>query len=338
MRLVPLLLLALAAVLAGCSSGGGTTTVREPAAERQTAPAPSEQIPKIVRRVEPSVVAVFVGQGQGSGVIYDSEGRIVTNAHVVGNSPTVEVRLASGQRLQAEVLATDTFTDLAVLRVDRAGLPHAEFADGLPEVGALAIALGNPLGFENSVTAGIVSGIGRSIPSGGQTPALVDLIQTDAPISPGNSGGALVGADGRVIGVNVAFIPPQAQAVSLGFAIPAPTVVSVVEQLIEDGRAEHAYLGVALVPVTPQLAQAFGLAVDHGVLVDQTPEGGPAARGGVRPGDVIVAMGDREIRAPEDLLVELREHRSGDTVEVTVVRDGDRTTLDVELGERPQRP
>lgn len=325
------LLLLLAVGLAGCDGGEPET-----APERE---APSgdvfARIPEIVDEVQPSVVAVFVQGGEGSGVIMDEEGLIVTNAHVVGAARRVDVQLATGERLPAEVQATDEFTDLAVLQVERTGLPAAEFAEDLPDVGELAVAMGNPFGLENSVTAGIVSGLNRAIPSGGQTPALVDLIQTDAPISPGNSGGALVDGDGRVIGINVAFIPPEARAVSLGFAIPAPTVTSVARQLIEKGEAQHAFLGILVAPVTPQLSQSFGLGVDHGVLVREVGAGSPADEAGLRRGDVIVGFADRDIQAPEDLFAELRDHEPGDTVQVTIVRGGERRSLELTLGERP---
>lgn len=320
----------LAAALAGCDGGSETSGEREVRAEGVF-----ERIPEIVDDVQPSVVAVIVPGGEGSGVIFDSDGGIVTNAHVVGGAREVEVLLASGERIQATVRATDEFTDLAVLEVDRGGLPAAEFAEGLPQVGELAVAMGNPFGLENSVTAGIVSGLSRAIPSGGQTPALVDLIQTDAPISPGNSGGALVDGDGKVIGINVAFIPPQARAVSLGFAIPAPTVTAVTRQLIETGEARHAFLGIRLTPVTPRLAEGFGLGVDHGVLITDATAGGPADEAGLRRGDVIVGFGDREIVAAEDLFSELREHEPGDTVQVTLVRRGERQSRELTLGERP---
>ena len=172
-------------LLAGCNSGSASQSDQTASAQAQqqttqtTEPAHSfEEIPAIVQQVQPSVVTVFVPNGQGSGVVYDDQGHIVTNNHVVEGTQTAEVQLASGERLQAHVLATDTFTDLAVLQVDRKGLPPAQFASDLPTVGQLAIAIGNPLGFENSVTAGIISGLNREIPSGGQTPALVDLIRT----------------------------------------------------------------------------------------------------------------------------------------------------------------
>ena len=340
-------LVAVAVVATGCMADDNqeAAPAEAPAATTRTgAEAPSSddlfgRIPELVRRVQPSVVSVVVeggaGQSEGSGVIWDDEGTIVTNQHVVAGSDQAEVVLASGDRISARVEASSRDFDLAVLQVERDGLPAAEFADELPVVGELAVALGNPLGFENTVTAGIVSGLHRSIPSGGQTPALVDLIQTDAPISPGNSGGALVGADGDVIGINVAYLPPsETGAVSLGFAIPAPTATQVVEQLLETGRVELAYLGVEPIQVTADLAARFGLAVDEGAGVAVVAAGSAAARAGMEQGDVITEFANEPIRTVEDLFAQLRQRRPGERVTVTVVRDGDRRELDVTLGER----
>jgi serine protease DegQ len=298
------------------------------------------RIPEIVRSVSPTVVAVLVsgaqGTGEGSGVIWGEDGVIVTNNHVVEGAREITVRLATGLPVNAEVEATDPLTDLAVLRVDREGLPTAEFADGLPEVGELAVAMGNPLGFENTVTAGIVSGLHRAVPSGGNTPALVDLLQTDAPISPGNSGGALVGADGRVIGINVAYIPPQARAVSIGFAIPSQTVVNVVRELLETGEVQHAFLGVGPTPLTPELAEQFGIDADEGIVVLNVVEGSGADRGGIQPGDVLLSADGEPLRSVEDLFALLRERDPGDEVELELLRDGERETVSVTLTDRPE--
>jgi S1-C subfamily serine protease len=224
------------------------------------------------------------------------------------------------------VLASDPLSDLAVVRTERTGLPAAEFNPQLPPIGSLALALGNPLGFENSATAGIVSGAHRAVPGAAQqAPALVDLIQTDAAISPGNSGGALVGADGRLIGINVAYIPPQAGSVSIGFAIPSSTVVDVVAQLLEDGTAEHAWLGIQPVALTPQIAAQYGLPVETGALVADVVPGSPAADAGLEPGDVIVAIDEDPVATVEDLLGALRRREVGAEVVVHVARDGDET-------------
>jgi serine protease DegQ len=350
-RLVAVVVAVVVAV--GCSVGSDddseaqqqtqTTETSTPTTPAQGAPSdPFGRIPALVREVQPSVVSVSVqgvaGEGEGSGVIWSDDGTIVTNEHVVAGAQEVDVVLASGDRIDAEIVASSTDFDLAVLRVEREGLPAAQFADMLHEVGELAVAIGNPLGFENTVTAGIVSGLHRSIPSGGLTPALVDLIQTDAPISPGNSGGALVGGDGEVIGINVAYLPPGVTgAVSLGFAIPAPTATQVVQQLLDTGRVELAFLGIRPVQVTDELAERFGLAVDEGVAVTIVEEDSAAARGGIVEGDVIVAFDDEPIATVEDLFGQLRRRRPGENVVMTVVRDGARRKLDVTLGGREGR-
>lgn len=342
------MILLAALALAGCSGGGdepgsaGTTTASRPAATTDVPslePAPLldssfSAIPDLVEELQPSVVSIVVDGGEGSGVIVD-EDTIVTNAHVVGDADTVQVVLASGRRVDAEVEATDVRTDLAVLSLPGEDLPGAEFADELPRVGELAIALGNPLGFENTVTAGIVSGLHRAVPSSGQTPALIDLIQTDAPISPGNSGGALVSARGEVIGINVAYIPPEARAVSIGFAIPAVTVTSVVEQLQENGRVRHAFLGVQPSDLTPQVAERFGIDLESGVIVVSITADSPAEAAGLREGDVVVKIDEDEIRIVEDLLSRLRENAPGDRVTLEIVRDGDRREIEITLADRP---
>lgn len=342
MRRVAALALALALIGAGCSLGdedeqaaatGGTTAT---AADSDV---DVGDIPAIVEAVSPSVVTVFVtgpqGEGAGSGVIWDREGRIVTNNHVIAGAGEIEVAIASGARLDGRVIGTDPRTDLAIVDVDRNDLPVAEFAEGLPRVGELAVALGSPLGLENSASAGIVSALHRDLPSGGTTPALIDLLQTDAAISPGNSGGALVNGEGVVIGINVAYIPPEQRAVSIGFAIPAPVVQDVVPQLIEDGRAEHPYLGVVPLPVTDELSESFGLGVEEGALVQSVSEGSPAARARLREGDVIVELDGQPIRTVEDLYAAIREREPGQTVELTIVREGDRRTVEVTLGRLP---
>jgi serine protease DegQ len=349
MRRVAALLLAAGATLlaAGC---GGTQTVTE-TVTTSAAPAVATaslqttggdtfgKIPGVVTRVAPSIVTILArlpqGQAEGSGVIWSADGTIVTNNHVVENATQLEVVFASGARVAAKLKARDPLSDLAVVTVDQKNLPAATFAGSLPEVGELAIAMGSPLGFENTVTAGIVSGLHRSIPAGGKEGlALVDLLQTDAAISPGNSGGALVDAQGRVIGINVAYIPPQARAVSIGFAIPAPTVRDVVAQLISKGKATHAFLGVQPADVTATLAREFNLDVSSGALVLQVVQGSAAAKAGLRQGDVITAIAGEKIDGVEDLLAALRKHRAGQRVALKIVRAGKTQTVDVTLSGR----
>jgi len=297
-----------------------------------------DEIPRLVREVEPSVVAVLArgaqAEGQGSGVIVRRDGLIVTNAHVVDGAQSLEVGLASGDRVPARLVAADPRVDLALLRIDRGDLPAARFVDDLPAVGELAIAVGNPLGFENSVTAGIVSGLNRSIPSGGQTPALVDLIQTDAPISPGNSGGALVGDGGRVIGIDVAYIPPEARAESIGFAIPGPRVRDAVDELLSRGRVTEAFLGVVLTPLSPQIAERFGIREDGGAIILAVEPRSPAARSGLGRGDVMVGVDGRPVEAVEQVQAALRRATAGDRKRLTVARAGTRREITVTLAER----
>jgi S1-C subfamily serine protease len=165
----------------------------------------------------------------------------------------------------------------------------------------------------------------------------VDLVQTDAAISPGNSGGALLDAEGDVVGINVAYIPPQETgAVAIGFAIPSPTLVDVVEQLLDTGEVRYPFLGVTPQAVTPQIAERLDLGTDEGVIVQSIVRGGPADDAGMEAGDVIVRLDDRDVRSVEEFLVELREHEPDDEVPVEVVRDGDRRAFDVRLSERPQ--
>lgn len=341
-RLLVLMTAALtAATLAACDSGGvgsdqGQDTVTSTDRGKAASDAGFAAIPEIVRRVEPSVVAILTGSGEGSGVVWRTDGLVLTNEHVVDNASDIRIAFADGRRSPAEVVATDPLTDLALLRTERRNLPAATFSDELPEVGELAVAIGNPLGFENTVTAGIISGLQRSIPgSAAQTQALVDLLQTDAAISPGNSGGALVGGDGRILGINVAYIPPQARAVSIGFAIPAPTVTDVATQLLEQGTVRHSFFGVQPAALTPQVADLLGVEPDSGVVVLEVVSGGPAAQAGIQPGDIIVSIGGEPVRSVEDFLAKFRRRNPGERIEVEFARDGTRRTVTVVLAERP---
>ena len=301
--------------------------------------AAADQIPDIVDRVQPSIVAIQItagaSEGSGSGVVWDDEGVIVTNHHVVEGADELTVVLLSGERLPATFRASDPLTDLAVIEVERDGLQAAEFVDELPRVGELALAMGNPLGFENTVTSGIVSGLHRSIPSGGSTPALVDLIQTDAAISPGNSGGGLVNGSGQIMGINVAYIPPEQGAVAIGFGIPGPTVRDVVEQLLQDGTAEHAFLGISPRPLNRQIAAQLGLSISEGVFVFEVTPGSAAADAGLQPGDVITEFDGNRLEAVEDLYTALRDKDPGDEVSMTVVRDEQERELTATLDARP---
>jgi S1-C subfamily serine protease len=356
LRLVLLFVLPAAVLLAGCSNEPGPRQENVAQAPAQASPQIPEDEPvaQVASQVGPSVVQVNVQATQntvfgsapaesvGSGVIYRKDGYIITNNHVVEGASEVSVAFADGTTERAEVVGRDPDTEIAVIRVDRNDLPAARFGDSdALVVGQLAVAIGSPSGFESTVTLGIISGLGREFPpeyTGGRLErALVDLIQTDAAISPGNSGGALADRDGEVIGINVAYLPPaETGAVNIGFAIPSDTAISVADQLIETGEVSSAYIGIGTTDLTPEDAERFGLPVDSGALVQQVEPGSGADEAGVRRGDVIVGLGGAPIENTGDLLGALRDYQPGDTVDLTVVLDGNEQTLEVMLGERPQ--
>lgn len=356
---------ATAALLAGCSDdrSGSNQGAAAAQAPREEAPSPAgvpedEPVARVAAAVGPSVVQVNVevsqqtplgtqrGEGLGSGVVYREDGYIITNAHVVKGASDITVSFADGSTEPVEVVGSDPNSEIAVLKVDRNNLPAATFkTDEPPFVGQLAVAIGSPAGFEATVTAGIVSAVGREFPpeltrgDNQAASALSDLIQTDAAISPGNSGGALVDRDGNIVGINVAYLPPaQTGAVNLGFAIPSDTAVSVADQLIETGEVTTPYLGVGTIPLPPEVAERFDLEVNSGALVQSVDPGSGADEAGVRVDDVITALEGEEVASYGDLFGALRDYEPGDTVGLTVVREGEERTLDVTLGERPENP
>ena len=316
---------------------GATTPPAAPAASPVATPSgpldPFAPVVEIVKKAQSSVVTVLTENGLGSGIIYSADGYIVTNNHVVEAGTSYTVAFASGEQLPATLVGTDPQTDVAVLKVDKAGLPAAAFEQDLPQVGQLAVALGSPLGFENTVTAGIVSGLQRTIPGSAQeSQALVDLIQTDAAISPGNSGGALVDSDSKVIGMNVAYIPPSASAVSIGFAIPASTVTNVADDLIAGKQPQHSFLGIRYGALTPEVAQEYNFTSDSGLVILEVQPGTPAEQAGLEPGDLIISVDGSTVNQVEDLISVLHQHSPTDTVPMVIERDGQQQTLQVTLG------
>ncbi len=364
---------AVVVTLGGCQAG--RNTLADTAARKAAEVPDDEAVAKIAALVGPSVVQVNVkaiqtspfgsrdpaapvpfgprdqegsgnGQGEegvGSGVVYREDGHIITNDHVVENADEVNVAFADGSTERGEVVATDPSTDLAVVRVDRRNLPAARFGDSRKlVVGQLAVAIGSPSGFQSTVTSGVISGLGREVPAeytgGRQDASLVGLIQTDAAISPGNSGGALANRDGEVIGINVAYLPAETGAESIAFAIPSDTAVSVADQLIENGEAVHPYLGASLVDLTPETAQRFGVQVESGAVVVEVDPDGPAARAGISSEDVITAVGSTTVTSSGDVLATLRDHAPGDSVRLTILRSGGELRIEVRLGERGNAP
>ncbi len=273
--------------------------------------------------------------GTGSGVIISEDGLIVTNYHVIENAEEIIVTLGSGEEVQAEAIGVDPPTDLAVLRIDKAGLPAAAFADTENlRAGEPAIAIGNPLGldFQQTVTLGVVSAVERTITIQGQR---FTFIQTDAAINDGNSGGALVNIYGKVIGINTAKIKiPGVEG--MGFAIPSNTVNEIISDLIEEGRVIRPWLGVFISTLSPMDAQRFELPVDYGVVVNDLVSQGPAQRAGMEPGDIIIEINDQTITNTAVLQEVLYQLQVGDEVAVKVIRDYEEVVLEVMLDKMPE--
>lgn len=304
-------------------------------------------ITELAETAKPSVVSLFPiitsgkgrefsqeripnAQGSGAGVIIDSEGHIITNNHVVGDSAEIEVRLFDNRKLIAQVIGKDPDTDLAVLKVtaDRP-LPTARFGDSSRvKVGQWVLAVGNPFGLERTVTLGVVSGIGRENVN---LSRYENFIQTDASINPGNSGGPLFNLRGEVIGINTAIIN---FAQGIGFAIPSNMAKQVLHQLVAQGRVVRGWLGVGIQPLTPELARKFGVTENEGVLVNEVFEHDPAADAGIKPGDVITRIEGAVIDTPNRLSRIVAGLLPGETTKVEIVRNQQRMVLEVALSER----
>lgn len=292
-------------------------------------------IVEVIREVTPAVVGVSTRSGAGSGVIIRSDGIVVTNAHVVGNNQVVTIELATGTEMQGRVLGRDPQLDIAVVHIDGQGLPSARLGDSDQlQIGQTAIAIGNPLGFERTVTSGIISAIGRSLGGG-----MEQLIQTDAAINPGNSGGPLLNSAGEVIGINTAVIRdiPAGRraftAVGLGFAVPMNLAADVANQLITTGRIVRPYFGINYRGITPEMARYFNLPVEEGVIIARVEPGSPAFQAGLRDGDIITRIGDEAITTEGDLIRFVRNARPGEEVEVVGVRPSGVFEVRVTLGE-----
>jgi S1-C subfamily serine protease len=337
-------MLAVLTAAAACSSGGGTSGA---SASATASPVPAasgaggplrlqQQFEQVVRIVLPSVVQITTSQGLGSGVVFDRSGDVVTNAHVVGTATSVHVRAASSSvQLPARVMGVFAPDDLAVIRVEQGAgsLRPATFTrSGSVRVGEIVLAMGNPLGLTGTVTDGIVSATGRTVSEGqGSSAVLISAIQTSAAINPGNSGGALVDLSGRVIGIpTLAASDPQlgGAAVGIGFAIPGDTVTRIAPQLIASGKVTNsgrAELGISAETV----ASASGSPAGVGVV--RVIPGGPAARAGVRAGDVVHSVGGKPTNSVDALVTVLASEKPGQTVQVSLTRNGTKQTVSVTL-------
>lgn len=281
--------------------------------------------------------------GNGSGVAYEQVSGggtyILTNDHVVANASKIVVRDASGGKHTATLVGTDPETDIAVVKISDT-IPTIQLGDSDKlNVGQLVVAIGSPYGLEHSVTSGVVSAIGRSLPdfsanTSGVYP-LVNVIQTDAAINPGNSGGALVDRTGLLVGVNTAIYSDSGSNGGIGFAIPVNTAKRVADSLIAGGKVEHPFLGIIGETVDEQLAKQENLTVTEGALVVDLTPGTSAVKAGIKKGDVIVSLGGKPIRSMDDLLLQVRQHGVGETVEVKLIRDGKELTLTMTVGAKP---
>jgi len=287
----------------------------------------SERVIHAIDRVGPAVAHVRVAdkagrpRGSGSGVIFIPDGYFLTNHHVVDGASQLSASLPDGREVEASLVGGDAGTDLAVLRLTTGGLPHASFGSSSRlRVGQLVVAIGNPLGFQATVTAGIVSALGRSLRT--RSGRLIDgVIQTDAPLNPGNSGGPLVDGRGRVVGINTAMI---AIAQGLCFAIGSNTAVDVTSRLLRDGRVRRSRLGIAAqtVPLDRRVVQRLGLTTPTAVMIAEVIAGGPAQRGGLLKGDVMLKLGGNSISGVDDLHRLLIADLAGTNLPVELIRAG----------------
>jgi serine protease Do len=359
------------AVIAGIVSGGLSAAAVSNALRQQAAPSgqvdttpqadnvsdvridESSAVIEAVNKVTPAVVTIqstgggLLGteSGTGSGFIYEADGWILTNRHVVQDATEILVVLSDGREFPGEVYGIDTLTDLAIVKIDATDLPTAPIGTSADlEPGQLAIAIGNPLGYENTVTTGVVSGLGRQIQASdaSQTSAetLRNLIQTDAAINPGNSGGPLVNSAGQVIGVNTAV---STTAQGLGFAIPIDVAKPIMQQAVDGEQLVRPWIGIYYVPIDPALAAEQDLPVDYGALVGTAGgaggqavfPGSPAEAAGLQEGDIIVAIDGEQIGPDTDLSTLILPHAPGDTITLRVLRGNSVSEVEVTLGELP---
>src|ERR1700745_2490201 len=291
-------------------------------------------------------------EGAGSGFIIDPRGYILTNYHVVEGAQSIEVVLGDQSRHAAKYIGADQRNDVALIKIDPKGKQLAALKLGdsnALQVGQKVLAIGNPFGFQSTLTTGVVSALGRTVQTS-QTTAIEEAIQTDAAINRGNSGGPLINSHGEVIGINSAIYTPSGTTAGIGFAIPINTAKLIAHDLITDGRVHQAFLGVETIPINESFAEALGLPAQEGLLVQTTTRGGPAAAAGIKGGDrvaqagmrrfyiggdVITAIDGQKVTSPLDVNLALNKKRPGDEVTVTLFRGGKKMDLQIKLAERP---
>lgn len=358
--LVPLIMAAmLLGLLVSCTSGaelsaalgGSDQSTQQEADTTATVSTLEDRLVQASTDVRSSVVSIRTGQGEGSGLIYDSSGLILTNSHVVQDAEKIIATLPNGEHFEGEVLASSQEFELAVVKIDGDDLPAAPLGDSSAlEPGQFAIAIGNPYGYDYTVTTGVISAVGRAV-SLGEGSYTQPMIQTDAAINPGNSGGPLIDLNGNVVGITTSIAAPQGYpAQGLGFAIPVDTVKRIAPQLVEYGKvidSGQPYLGVMLSDLPesafsqydwfgqPQSKTDYG--TDHGALVREVEQGSPAAEAGIEADDVIVSFDGHEIYTLDEFMQYIVDNSPGEEVTLELVRDGEKTEISLALGEAPVR-
>jgi putative serine protease PepD len=333
-----------------------TTRKTVPGPSTGTRVNPTQGVPDVAavaRLVTPSVVNINVRTtttsnpflpaqsqtGTGSGVIYTADGYIITNNHVVSGAQEINVTLASGEELKAKKVGTDPENDIAVVKIEKSGLPVIQLGDSDKLiVGQIVVAVGSPFGFEQTVTAGIISALHRVVAaesSSGQASVMIDMIQTDAPINPGNSGGALCDGAAYLIGINAVIASQSGGSEGLGFAIPINTVKMVADDLIAGRPVSHPYLGVLGQSVTPSIATRYGLPVSQGAYVTQVAPNSPAQKAGIKAGDIIFAIDGKQVKTMDDVIAQVRAHAVGAKVKVTFYSGSTKKTVTATLADKP---
>ena len=323
-------------------------TLNQPESNAKISDARNTPAVRVAKTVGPAVVGItnkaiardffdrtFETSGVGSGVIFKEDGYIVTNNHVIAGAKEIIVSLSDGNTVNGTLIGTDEMTDIAVVKVDAKNLPVATLGDSDEVVvGEPAIAIGNPMGleFQGSVTVGVISALNRTLDLNDRR---VKLLQTDAAISPGNSGGALVNADGEVIGINSAKLATMGVE-GMGFAIPINTVKTIVAELMNKGYVARPYLGVTIFDKPTAARYGYQLSIDKGVYVFQVGLDSPAGRAGFQRGDIILNIDGKEVNSVADVRNEVAAHKVGDKVKVLLDRDGKQETIEVTLEEMPQ--
>jgi putative serine protease PepD len=349
-----------ATLLDNNSNSGTQVATGQPAAAQSTAagsassltPAGSQvSVADLYAKLRPSVVKITAlssstgSGGTGSGLVIDTKGNIVTNYHVISGSDKLDVRLSDGTSVEATVVGTDPGDDLAVIHIDPSGLSLTPvvLANSQTRVGDNVVAIGNPLDLEATLTEGVVSGLGRVLSSGNGRP-LRELIQTDTAINPGNSGGGLFNLDGQLVGITNALENPSGQDSfsGIGYAIPVSTLQQYLPQMLAGQTVSHARLGVSLEDLSPAISSDLGLSVNQGVLIGSVESGSTAARAGLRgtqtsrfgsavPGDVIVAIDGKTVNTYDDIASYLDTKNPGDSVTLTIIRDGQKMDVSLNL-------